>query len=157
MSGPELPPAAAMLPHAGAMVLLSRVLHHEEDRTVCAVDIDAQSMFRDPAGNVAAWVGIEYMAQCIAAHAGLIGRASEKPPRVGFLIGSRRIDFHAPCFRRGQTLEVTARRVWGGAEGLVSFSCTLRDASTRTLLAEGRLNCFTPAAGDASTGSGDPS
>jgi len=129
------------------MVLLSRVLHHEEDRTVCAVDIDAQPMFRDSAGNVAAWVGIEYMAQCIAAHAGLIGRASEKPPQVGFLIGCRRIDFHAPCFRRGQTLEVTARHVWGGDEGLASFDCTLLDASTRALLAKGRLNCFAPAAG----------
>jgi len=147
VSGPELPPPAEILPHAGAMVLLSRVLHHEEDHTVCAVDIDSQSMFRDAAGNVAAWVGIEYMAQCIAAHAGLVGRASGKPPQLGFLIGSRRVDFHTPGFRRGQTLEATARRVWGGAEGLVSFECTLLDASTRALLAEGRLNCFTPAAG----------
>jgi predicted hotdog family 3-hydroxylacyl-ACP dehydratase len=134
------------------MVLLSRVLHHEADRTVCAVDIDAQSMFRDAAGNVAAWVGIEYMAQCIAAHAGLLGRASGKPPLMGFLIGSRRIDFHAPGFRRGQTLEVTADRVWGGAEGLASFDCTLLDASTRAVLAEGRLSCFTPAAGAGSGG-----
>jgi len=152
VSGPELPPPPEILPHAGAMVLLSRVLHHEEDRTVCEVDIDAQLMFRDAAGNVAAWVGIEYMAQCIAAHTGLIGRASGKAPQLGFLIGSRRIDFHAPGFRRGQTLEVAARRVWGGAEGLASFDCTLLDASTRTLLAEGRLNCFTPAAGAGSGG-----
>jgi predicted hotdog family 3-hydroxylacyl-ACP dehydratase len=134
------------------MVLLSRVLHHEEDHTVCAVDIDEQTMFRDPAGNVAAWLGIEYMAQCIAAHGGLVGRGSGKPPQLGFLIGARRIDFHAPGFHPGQTLEVTARRVWGGAEGLVSFDCTLVDASTRAVLAEGRLNCFTPAAGDGSGG-----
>jgi predicted hotdog family 3-hydroxylacyl-ACP dehydratase len=135
------------------MVLLSRVLHHEEDHTVCAVEIDAQSIFRDAAGNVAVWVGIEYMAQCIAAHAGLVGRASGKPPQLGLLIGSRCIDFHASGFRRGQTLEVIARRVWGGTEGLASFDCTLLDASTRTLLAEGRLNCFTPAAG-AGSGAG---
>ena len=42
---------------------------------------------------------------------------------------------------------MTARRVWGGAEGPVSFDCTLLDASTRAVLAEGRLSCFTPAAG----------
>jgi 3-oxoacyl-[acyl-carrier-protein] synthase-1 len=152
MSGPDLPPPSEILPHAGPMVLLSRVLHHEADRTVCEVDIDTQSMFLDPAGNVAAWIGIEYMAQCIAAHAGLVGRADGKPPQLGFLVGSRRIDFHTPGFRRGQTLEVTARRVWGGVEGAASFDCALLDASTRAVLAAGRLSCFTPPAGAGSGG-----
>ena len=151
MSGPELPPPAEILPHAGAMVLLSRVLHHEEDRTVCAVDIDAQLMFRDAAGNVAAWVGLEFMAQCIAAHGGLVGRSSGEAPRVAFLIGSRRVLFHASRFRPGQTLEAAASRVWGGTRGMASFECTLKDAANGALLAEGRLNCFTP---DDSGGSG---
>jgi predicted hotdog family 3-hydroxylacyl-ACP dehydratase len=134
------------------MVLLSRVLHHEEGHTVCEVEIDLQTIFQDAAGNVVAWMGIEYMAQCIAAHSGLIGRTSGKPPQLGLLIGSRRIDFHTPGYRSGQTLEVTAHRVWGGSVGLVSFDCTLLDASTRALLAEGRLSCFTPATG---AGEGD--
>ena len=68
-------------------------------------------------------------------------------------LGSRRIDFHAPGYRSGQTLEVTARCVWGGTAGLVSFDCTLLDASTRALLAEGRLSCFTPTT-DADEGDG---
>jgi len=126
------------------MVLLSRVLHHREDHTVCAVEIDEQTLLRDQAGNVAVWVGLEFMAQCIAAHGGLVGRSSGEAPRVAFLIGSRRVLFHASCFRPGQTLEATASRVWGGTRGMASFDCTLKDAANGALLAEGRLNCFTP-------------
>ena len=40
-------------------------------------------------GQVPAWVGIEYMAQAIAAWAGCRARAAGKPPQLGFLLGSR--------------------------------------------------------------------
>jgi predicted hotdog family 3-hydroxylacyl-ACP dehydratase len=126
------------------MVLLSRVLHHQQDRTVCAVEINEQALFRDPAGNVPAWVGIEYMAQCVAAHGGLTRRSTGEAPRVGFLLGSRRVVFHVPRFRPGQTLEATVLHVWGREGNLSSFDCTLKDAATGALLAEGRLNCLTP-------------
>jgi predicted hotdog family 3-hydroxylacyl-ACP dehydratase len=130
------------------MVLLSRVLDHQPDRTVCAVEIDEQTLFRDSAGNVAAWVGIEYMAQCVAAHGGLRHRAVGEPPRVGFLLGSRRLVFHVPRFRPGQTLEAAVHRVWGREGNMSSFDCTLKDGATGALLAEGRLNCLTPEPGD---------
>lgn len=141
---PEFPAMLEIVPQAGAMVLLSRVLHHEETRTVCSVEIEEQTLFRDASGEVPAWIGLEYMAQCIAAHSGLVGRAAGIPPRLGFLLGSRRVSFYAPCYRRGQTLRATARRVWGKTSGMVSWDCSLEDADTGELLAEGRLNCFLP-------------
>ena len=148
MSEPAFPAIEELLPHEGPMVLLSRVLSHHGDRTVCAVDLDEGGMLQDESGAVAAWVGIEYMAQCVGAHAGLVARAAGEPPRMGFLLGGRRIRFHVARFQRGDRLRVEARRIWGGTGDLASFDCSLEDAATGKLLAEGRLNCAVARATD---------
>jgi predicted hotdog family 3-hydroxylacyl-ACP dehydratase len=141
---PEFPALAELLPHAGAMVLLARVASHAGDATVCVAEIGDDALFGNASGDVPAWMGLEYMAQCIAAHSGLRGLAGGEPPRVGFLVGSRRMTFHVRLFRRGQMLTVQARQVWGGAKGMVAFDCNMADADTGELLAEGRLGCFIP-------------
>ncbi len=143
----EFPAVAEILPHSGSMLLLRRVMRHTGDVTVCAAEIEDDALLRGPSGDVPAWMGLEYMAQCIAAHSGLVGLDGGEPPRVGFLVGGRRMTFHASSFRRGQKLTVQARRVWGGAQGMVAFDCSIADADTGALLAEGRLSCFTPGVG----------
>ena len=52
----DCPRVEEVLPHAGPMVFLSRVLSHTDDHTVCSVEIDEQALFRDRTGNVPAWV-----------------------------------------------------------------------------------------------------
>lgn len=137
----EFPPVAELLPHAGEMVFLSEVLEHGETGTVCSVEVGA-GPFIEQDGRVGAWIGIEYMAQCIAAHGTLMALASKETPRIGLLLGSRRIRMHSGHFVTGQQLVARATPVWGGREGLVAFECSLECANTRALLAEGRLNCF---------------
>lgn len=146
MSGPDLPPIGEVVPHRGRMVLLSRVLEHGPTATACAVAIDAQRLFVQRDGSVGSWVGVEYMAQCVGAHAGMIARAAGEEPRVGYLVSSRRLRFHAPRFVPGQELRVSAVQLWGGQQGMVSFQCKIEDASSGALLVEGRLNCFLPEA-----------
>ena len=143
MIAEPFPPVADVLPHRGPMVLLSRILEHSEQHTVCAVDIRADALFVEPAGTVPAWIGLEYMAQCVAAHAGLRARARGEPVRTGFLIGSRRIDVRTSSFRVGQTLTVVATHTWGEQEA-AAFACTLLDADSRTILVEGTLSVFRP-------------
>jgi predicted hotdog family 3-hydroxylacyl-ACP dehydratase len=149
MGEPGFPAMQEILPHEGPMVLLSRVLSHHGDLTVCAVEVDDSGMFRDESGAVAVWMGIEYMAQCVAAHAGLVALAAGEPPRMGFLLGGRRVTFHVARFRCGDRLRVNARRVWGGPGGMASFDCSLEDATSGKLLAEGRLNCVVAEDGEA--------
>jgi len=144
MESPEWPEVRELVPHAGDMVLLSRVLSHDEQETVCESRVDDLALFRDDRGNVPAWIGLEIMAQCIAVHGGLAGRVAGERPRIGLLVGSRRVRFHRPEFRAGRTLRARARRTWGQATGLVSFDCSIDDAATGDLLAEARLNCFMP-------------
>lgn len=123
------------------MVLLDAILAHAADETTCAVSIREDSPLREPDGPVPGWVGLEYMAQCIAAHAGLIDRAAGRAPGIGFLIGARGVAFHADSYLPGQVLHVSARRLWGQGR-LGAFACSIRDSRTDAVLAEGTVNAF---------------
>ena len=147
MSGTPYPPVEAVLPHAGAMVLLSRIVRHAHDHTVCAVDVSTASAFHVWGHGVPAWVGMEYMAQCIAAHGGLRARATGEPVPVGVLLGSRAIELHVDGFVAGRRLHVEARRVWGRSE-LFAFACAVTDAGTGAPLVTGSLTVRRVEAGD---------
>jgi predicted hotdog family 3-hydroxylacyl-ACP dehydratase len=125
------------------MVLLSGVVAHDQEQTICEAEVDRLVLFRRSDGSVGAWIGIELMAQCIAAHAGLTASLHNETPRIGFLLGSRRVTFHVPRYVRGQCLRIRAARTWGGPVGMVAFDCSIEDQGQR-VLAEARLNCFLP-------------
>jgi predicted hotdog family 3-hydroxylacyl-ACP dehydratase len=110
---------------------------------VCTTTVGASGLFVDEDGHVPGWIALEYMAQCIGVHAGLEARASGEPPRVGFLVGSRRVDFHVPSFPCGRILRVVAEHVWGDT-ALGSFTCRVEEPATGTVLAEGVLKVFAP-------------
>ena len=142
--GASFPPVAEVLPQRGRMMLLSSVLEHSDHHTVCAVEVGADSPFLETDGTVPALIGVEYMAQCVAAHAGLQRCAKGEEPRVGFLIGARRLDFRSPMgFHVGQRLIVHVTRAWGEEE-FAMFACRLIDAPSRAILVEGNLNVFLP-------------
>jgi len=135
------PPVAELLPHAGRMVFLTDVVEHDENGTACVAEIGEDAPFRGAGGLVPAWVGIEYMAQCIAAHGGLKARAEGRHVKVGFFVGSRRIDIYTAGFSPGQVLEVRAGHVMG-TSGFFAFACSVRDKASGALLMEGHLNVF---------------
>jgi predicted hotdog family 3-hydroxylacyl-ACP dehydratase len=139
-----------VLPQAGRMVLLTRIVGHTDRRTTCVVEISAASTFADADGGVPAWVAIEYMAQCVAAHGGLRARAAGDPVTPGFLLGSRSIALHTPRFVPGQRLEVEAAHVWG-KDDFFSFACAVRDAETGATLVEGTLAVARAAGADVQT------
>jgi ApeP dehydratase len=66
-----LPPIADLVPHKGPMCLLDRLIEVEEERLVAEVMVSDSSLF-SRGGTVGAWVGIEYMAQAVAAWAGSV-------------------------------------------------------------------------------------
>ena len=73
-----LPDIRRLVPHAGPMVLLDRLLAVDEETLCAEVTIDADTLFCD-GREVGAWVGVEYMAQAIAAHAGYAAMLRGKP------------------------------------------------------------------------------
>jgi 3-oxoacyl-[acyl-carrier-protein] synthase-1 len=129
-----IPDIRSLLPHAGPMVLLDRVVSVNEDSLLAEVCIRPDSLFCS-GGGVGAWVGIEYMAQAIGAWAGYAARLRGEPPKLGFLLGTRRYDSRRPIFVLGSTLRVYVHRVFQNENGLGSFECAIDDEEGRVATA----------------------
>ena len=134
--------AAALLPHSGRMALLARVVDYDGDSITCSVEIGPDSQFVSD-GRVGPWVGLEYMAQTVAAHGGRVAVERGEPIRIGFLLACRSIDFRSGPFHVGQTLHVSARHIWGD-EHLMKFACSVVDAATGAELQEAELSVYNP-------------
>ncbi|MDB5772034.1 MAG: beta-ketoacyl-ACP synthase [Burkholderia sp.] len=137
----DLPDVRSLVPHAGQMMLLDRVLSADENNLCAEVVIRSDSMFCG-ADGVGAWVGIEYMAQAIAAHAGYTARLRGEPVKIGFLLGSRRYECARPAFPIGSVLRVSIRCVLLGDNGLGAFAC--RIDGDHGVAASGTVSVFQP-------------
>jgi predicted hotdog family 3-hydroxylacyl-ACP dehydratase len=141
-------PMDAWVPHRGAMSLLDRVEAADEDGVVAWVTVPADGLFATAEG-VPAWVGIEYMAQAVAAWSGARARDGGGSPRIGFLLGSRRYEARESVFAAGAQLRVSARCELIGANGLGMFDCRIEHAGRE--LATARLSVYEPPEGADST------
>ena len=119
----SFPPVAEVVPHKPPMLLLDQVLSYETDRVTCEVRIGPETPFLED-GLVPAVVGIEYMAQAVAAYAGLTAREQGKGAKIGFLLGCRELTLRTDGFAPGERLVVEARRTWGDAD-IGSFACKI--------------------------------
>jgi predicted hotdog family 3-hydroxylacyl-ACP dehydratase len=72
---------------------------------------------------VPSWIGIEYMAQAVAAWAGARARGKGGTPQAGLLLGTRRYEAHCDGFPSGALLRVEARCELIAANGLGQFDC----------------------------------
>ncbi|GAB3274105.1 3-hydroxylacyl-ACP dehydratase [Parahaliea aestuarii] len=133
---PTFPPVAELLPHRPPMRLLDAVVSAAEGEICCALQVAADGRF-DSAGSVPAWLGLEYMAQAVAALAGWEAHQRGEPPRVGFLLGTRHFETNTPRLPCGAQLQVSARRLLQTDSGMGSFDCQLLgpDVSQRARLA----------------------
>lgn len=130
------------IPQRGMMQLLTRVVSADEEHAEAEVLIDPDGLFfRD--GQVPAWIGIEYMAQTIAAWAAARGRrAGRSGPRLGLLLGSRRYTAHCSGFPEGATLRIEARCELSGETGLGLFDCRILHGEK--LMATAAVSVFEP-------------
>lgn len=132
---------ADVVPHAGAMLFLDELQFCDEDRVVAGASVDAGHLFADAQG-VPGWVGIEYMAQAVAAWAGCRARARGEPVKVGFLLGTRRYECSRQRFIFGSRLRIEAQREIFGDNGLGMFACRLFDGEEE--IARANLSVFEP-------------
>ena len=87
-------------------------------------------------------IAIEYMAQAVAAHQGLLDRRAGRPVCEGFLLGARRMDIHLDVLPIGLQLHAIVRRDFdlGGEFG--RYACRLVVADDGSCVAEGDLKVF---------------
>ena len=131
----------AWVPHRGAMSLLATVERCDAESVLARVRVPAQGLFATPRG-VPAWVGIEYMAQAVAAWSGAKARKVGGSPRIGYLLGCRRYEAAVPLFEAGAELVVHAQCELTAENGLGMFDCRIEQDGR--VLANGRLSVFEP-------------
>jgi predicted hotdog family 3-hydroxylacyl-ACP dehydratase len=138
-----LPDIRRLLPHSGQMVLLDRALAADADHLCAEVCIHACSILAG-ADGVGSWVGIEYMAQAIAAHAGWLALQRGEQVKVGFLLGARKYEARVANFAPGSVLHVHARRVLQSDNGLGAFECRIDVAGGMANAAAATVTVFQP-------------
>ena len=138
----DFPDVRLLVPHAGSMVLLDRVISADAENLCAEVHIRPDSLFCAAEG-VGAWIGIEYMAQAIAAFAGYTAGLRGEPVKVGFLLGSRRYECSRPSFALGSVLQVHVQRMLQDENGLGAFACHISDGNAQ--LATATVTVFQPA------------
>ena len=130
-------PAAEFVLHREPMLLLDRLVDVEPGYALCEWRVLDSSQFVVPGYGVPAYIGIEYMAQCIAVYAGARARVHGLLPPLGFLLGTRHYQTTIQFFQLDVTYHLACRELIRDAEGMGSYDCRIlhHDKS----VAEGRL------------------
>lgn len=136
---------ADIVPHAGKMCLLDHAIDGDAESLNCEVTIKEDGLFFVN-GGVDGWVGIEYMAQAVAAWAGWQARLRGEMPKIGFLLGTRRYECARPRFALGDNLQVGVHRQFQADNGIGQFDC--RIAIGGQTIAQATLTVFEPNSAD---------
>ena len=134
-------PIAELLPHAGDMILLDEVLGFAAEEVTTRLRVRPGGLFNRADGSLPAWVGVELMAQSIAAYAGCHARQAGAPVELGFLLGTRSFRCNVEAFPAGVELQIHAIRSLQDDNGMGVFECHLNGPGIQ---AEARLNVFRP-------------
>ncbi|MGF6663047.1 putative hotdog family 3-hydroxylacyl-ACP dehydratase [Paraburkholderia atlantica] len=124
-------PIEAIIPHRGSMLLLDAVDTFDDTTLSAFANVDPHAWYADTAGAMPAWVGIEVMAQAIAAHISLLAMRGGGEARPGVLLGSRSYQALQPAFRSGARLRVHVSELLRSDAGHGAYECTIDDGDAR--------------------------
>ncbi|MGE1092666.1 hotdog family protein [Pseudomonas zeae] len=134
-------PLAELLPHAGDMILIDSISSFDEEQIYTRLTVQPDGLFNLPDGSLPAWVGIELMAQSVAAFAGCHARQKGNPVELGFLLGTRKFECNVEAFPAGSELTIHGLRSLEDDNGMGVFECHINGAGIH---ASARLNVFRP-------------
>lgn len=130
------------LPHQSPMILIDQLIDVTALSVHCQVTINDSGLFFDPQKKaVPAWVGIEFMAQTVAAWSGYHASQKGLQAPIGFLLGSRRYSSECTLFSEGAVLDIHAQQLME-SDGMAAFACVIKQDGKE--LASSQLNVFLP-------------
>ncbi|WP_439820516.1 hotdog family protein [Pseudomonas sp. HLG18] len=138
-------PLAELLPHAGDMILIDRILSFDDEQIQTTLTVKPDGPFNLPDGSLPAWVGVELMAQSVAAFAGCHARQKGNTVELGFLLGTRKFECNVEAFPVGCELTVHGIRSLEDDNGMGVFECHI---TAPGIEASARLNVFRPPQAD---------
>lgn len=115
--------AIDFIPHQKPMVFIDDLVEIGENYAVAQLSIRPELMFCEAQG-LPTWSSIELMAQTISAYAGSQGQALGQAPKIGFLLGTRKLHLPVPFFEMDKIVTVRAERQYLH-EGLGQFACEI--------------------------------
>lgn len=113
---------ASLIPHSGSMCLLDTVTQYDEQHIVCCAHSHRHT--ENPlrhAGQLSICVGIEYAAQAVAVHGGLLAqqRDPQAPPRPGMIAILSAVRWHTDRLDTvADTLDIRADKLADLPQGL---------------------------------------
>jgi predicted hotdog family 3-hydroxylacyl-ACP dehydratase len=134
-------PLAELIPHAGDMILIEQILAFDEEQIHTRLTVRPGGLFNRPDGSLPAWVGIELMAQSVAAFAGCRARKRGEAVELGFLLGSRKFECNVESFPAGTELTIHGLRSLEDDNGMGVFECHI---TAPGIQASARLNVYRP-------------
>lgn len=136
-------PIEAIIPHRGTMLLIDAVNAFDNETLVASATVHAGAWYADADGAMPAWIGIELMAQAIAAHVALLAMRGGGRARPGVLLGSRSYKALQPTFSGGARLIVHVVELLRSEEGHGAYECTIHHDDV--CCAEAVIKVFQPA------------
>ena len=134
-------PLAELLPHAGDMILIDTILSFDDEQIFTRLTVKPDGLFSLPDGSLPAWVGVELMAQSVAAFAGCHARQKGNAVELGFLLGTRKFECNVAAFPVGSELTIHGIRSLEDDNGMGVFECHINAPG---IAATARLNVFRP-------------
>jgi predicted hotdog family 3-hydroxylacyl-ACP dehydratase len=138
----DFPPIEAILPHRGTMLLLDDVSALGDETLSARARVHGDAWYADEHGAMPAWIGIELMAQGVAAHVALIAMRAGGRARPGVLLGTRSYKAHVSAFARDARLTVNVQEVLRSEEGHSAYECTIDHDGAR--YADAVIKVFQP-------------
>jgi predicted hotdog family 3-hydroxylacyl-ACP dehydratase len=114
---------ASLIPHSGQMVLLDKIVEFNNENLIAEMTVRDDGLFGNE-DEVAAWVGIEYMAQAIGAYAGIKSKLAGEPIKLGYLLGTRRFSSNVASFAVGTALTINVKVIIQD-DKLGAFDCQI--------------------------------
>lgn len=115
-----------LVPHGGAMLLIDKLTSATDTRLEAFCVVRNDGLFNLADGRVPATTAVEYMAQTVAAFAGVRAAGKHEAIKPGLLLGVRNFASSVAYLTPGDRLDVSATLVIESVNGLAVFDCEIK-------------------------------
>ena len=137
----SFPPIESVIPHRTPMILIDRIVAREEEALTSETTFDGDHLFANANSQIPSYVGIELMAQTIAAYAGMQAYDKQEPAKIGLLLGTRKYSCDRPFFDSQCVLQTHIKHVL--SDGIMGFfSCKI--LVNNAIIAQAELKAIQP-------------
>ena len=132
-----------VVPHDHPMILVEQLLDYSSSSASCSIEIKPDSNFYNhDKSSVPAYVGLEYLAQSIAAYANALKLEEGGEVSLGFLVSARNFKTKVSEFTLGMQLVTSVTKLFKEDNGLSVFDCSIQCG--QEILVEAKINVYEP-------------